>query len=244
MGELHLEVLVDRMKREFDVEANIGKPQVAYRESIRESVESEGKFVRQSGGKGQYGHVWLKIEPLAESDKEDEKEVFQFINKIVGGTIPREFIPAVEKGAKEQMQSGVIAGYPLIDVKVTVYDGSFHDVDSSEIAFKVASSMALKDGALRAKPALLEPIMKLEVVTPEEYMGDVVGDLNRRRGIVNGMTDVHAGKVLDGEVPLAEMFGYATDLRSATQGRATFTMEPLKYSEVPTNVADAIINKS
>ena len=201
MGELHLEVLVDRMKREFDVEANIGKPQVAYRESIRESVESEGKFVRQSGGKGQYGHVWLKIEPLAESDKEDEKEVFQFINKIVGGTIPREFIPAVEKGAKEQMQSGVIAGYPLIDVKVTVYDGSFHDVDSSEIAFKVASSMALKDGALRAKPALLEPIMKLEVVTPEEYMGDVVGDLNRRRGIVNGMTDVHAGKVLDGEVP-------------------------------------------
>ena len=244
MGELHLDVLVDRMRREFDVEANIGKPQVAYGESIRESVESEGKFVRQSGGKGQYGHVWLKIEPLAESDKEDEKEVFQFINKIVGGTIPREFIPAVEKGAKEQMQSGVIAGYPLIDVKVTVYDGSLHDVDSSEIAFKVASSMALKDGALRAKPALLEPIMKLEVVTPEEYMGDVVGDLNRRRGIVNGMTDVHAGKVLDGEVPLAEMFGYATDLRSATQGRATFTMEPLKYSEVPTNVADAIINKS
>ena len=174
MGELHLEVLVDRMKREFDVEANIGKPQVAYRESIRESVESEGKFVRQSGGKGQYGHVWLKIEPLEDDEKEDEKEVFQFVNKIVGGTIPREFIPAVEKGAKEQMQSGIIAGYPLIDVKVTVYDGSFHDVDSSEIAFKVASSMALKDGALKAKPALLEPIMKLEVVTPEEYMGDVV----------------------------------------------------------------------
>ena len=244
MGELHLEVLVDRMKREFDVEANIGKPQVAYRESIRESVESEGKFVRQSGGKGQYGHVWLKIEPLEDTEKEDEKEVFQFVNKIVGGTIPREFIPAVEKGAKEQMQSGIIAGYPLIDVKVTVYDGSFHDVDSSEIAFKVASSMALKDGALKAKPALLEPIMKLEVVTPEEYMGDVVGDLNRRRGIVNGMTDVHAGKVLDGEVPLAEMFGYATDLRSATQGRATFTMEPLKYSEVPTNVAEAIISKT
>ena len=244
MGELHLEVLVDRMKREFDVEANIGKPQVAYRESIRESVESEGKFVRQSGGKGQYGHVWLKIEPLEDDEKEDEKEVFQFVNKIVGGTIPREFIPAVEKGAKEQMQSGIIAGYPLIDVKVTVYDGSFHDVDSSEIAFKVASSMALKDGALKAKPALLEPIMKLEVVTPEEYMGDVVGDLNRRRGIVNGMTDVHAGKVLDGEVPLAEMFGYATDLRSATQGRATFTMEPLKYSEVPTNVAEAIISKT
>jgi elongation factor G len=244
MGELHLDVLVDRMRREFDVEANIGKPQVAYRESIRNSVESEGKFVRQSGGKGQYGHVWLKIEPLPEEDKEDEKETFQFINKIVGGTIPREFIPAVEKGAKEQMESGIIAGYPLIDVKVTVYDGSFHDVDSSEIAFKVASSMALKDGALKANPALLEPIMKLEVVTPEEYMGDVVGDLNRRRGIVSGMTDVHAGKVLDGEVPLAEMFGYATDLRSATQGRATFTMEPLKYSEVPNNVAEAIISKN
>ena len=244
MGELHLDVLVDRMKREFDVEANIGKPQVAYRESIRKPIESEGKFVRQSGGKGQYGHVWLKIEPLPEEEKEDEKQTFQFINKIVGGTIPREFIPAVEKGAKEQMESGVIAGYPLIDVKVTVYDGSFHDVDSSEIAFKVASSMALKDGALKANPALLEPVMKLEVVTPEEYMGDVVGDLNRRRGIVSGMTDVHAGKVLDGEVPLAEMFGYATDLRSATQGRATFTMEPLKYSEVPANVAEAIINKN
>ena len=244
MGELHLDVLVDRMKREFDVEANIGKPQVAYRESIRKSIESEGKFVRQSGGKGQYGHVWLKIEPLPEEEKEDEKQTFQFINKIVGGTIPREFIPAVEKGAKEQMESGVIAGYPLIDVRVTVYDGSFHDVDSSEIAFKVASSMALKDGALKANPALLEPVMKLEVVTPEEYMGDVVGDLNRRRGIVSGMTDVHAGKVLDGEVPLAEMFGYATDLRSATQGRATFTMEPLKYAEVPSNVAEAIINKN
>ncbi len=243
MGELHLDVLVDRMKREFDVEANIGKPQVAYRETIKKDVESEGKFVRQSGGKGQYGHVWLKIEPLAESEKEDENEVFQFVNKIVGGTIPREFIPAVEKGAFEQMQSGIIGGFPLIDVKVTVYDGSFHDVDSSEIAFKVASSMALKDGALKANPVILEPIMKLEVVTPEEYMGDVVGDLNRRRGIVQGMNDIHAGKVLDGEVPLAEMFGYATDLRSATQGRATFTMEPLKYSEVPANVAEALINK-
>jgi elongation factor G len=243
MGELHLDVLVDRMKREFDVEANIGKPQVAYRETIKKDVESEGKFVRQSGGKGQYGHVWLKIEPLAEAEKEDENEVFQFVNKIVGGTIPREFIPAVEKGAFEQMQSGILGGYPLIDVKVTVYDGSFHDVDSSEIAFKVASSMALKDGALKANPVILEPIMKLEVVTPEEYMGDVVGDLNRRRGIVQGMNDIHAGKVLDGEVPLAEMFGYATDLRSATQGRATFTMEPLKYSEVPANVAEVLINK-
>ena len=243
MGELHLDVLVDRMKREFDVEANIGKPQVAYRETIKKDVESEGKFVRQSGGKGQYGHVWLKIEPLAESEKEDENEVFQFVNKIVGGTIPREFIPAVEKGAFEQMQSGILGGFPLIDVKVTVYDGSFHDVDSSEIAFKVASSMALKDGALKANPVILEPIMKLEVVTPEEYMGDVVGDLNRRRGIVQGMNDIHAGKVLDGEVPLAEMFGYATDLRSATQGRATFTMEPLKYSEVPANVAESLINK-
>ncbi len=243
MGELHLDVLVDRMKREFDVEANIGKPQVAYRETIKKDVESEGKFVRQSGGKGQYGHVWLKIEPLEESEKEDENEVFQFVNKIVGGTIPREFIPAVEKGAFEQMQSGILGGFPLIDVKVTVYDGSFHDVDSSEIAFKVASSMALKDGALKANPVILEPIMKLEVVTPEEYMGDVVGDLNRRRGIVQGMNDIHAGKVLDGEVPLAEMFGYATDLRSATQGRATFTMEPLKYSEVPANVAEVLINK-
>ena len=243
MGELHLDVLVDRMKREFDVEANIGKPQVAYRETIKKDVESEGKFVRQSGGKGQYGHVWLKIEPLVESEKEDENEVFQFVNKIVGGTIPREFIPAVEKGAFEQMQSGILGGFPLIDVKVTVYDGSFHDVDSSEIAFKVASSMALKDGALKASPVILEPIMKLEVVTPEDYMGDVVGDLNRRRGIVQGMNDIHAGKVLDGEVPLAEMFGYATDLRSATQGRATFTMEPLKYSEVPANVAEALINK-
>ena len=240
MGELHLDVLVDRMKREFDVEANIGKPQVAYRETIKKDVESEGKFVRQSGGKGQYGHVWLKIEPLEESEKEDENEVFQFVNKIVGGTIPREFIPAVEKGAFEQMQSGILGGFPLIDVKVTVYDGSFHDVDSSEIAFKVASSMALKGGALKANPVILEPIMKLEVVTPEEYMGDVVGDLNRRRGIVQGMNDIHAGKVLDGEVPLAEMFGYATDLRSQTQGRATFTMEFTKYGEVPSNIAEGL----
>ena len=245
MGELHLDVIVDRMKREFDVEANIGKPQVAYRETIKQMVESEGKFVRQSGGKGQYGHVWIKIEPLVhEETEEEDKDIYEFVNSIVGGTIPREFIPAVDKGVKEQMEAGVIAGYPLIDVKVTLYDGSFHDVDSSEIAFKVAASQALKDGAMRAKPVLLEPIMKLEVVTPEEYMGDVVGDLNRRRGIVQGMNDIPSGKALNGEVPLAEMFGYATDLRSATQGRATFTMEPLKYAEVPNNVAESIINKS
>ena len=245
MGELHLDVIVDRMKREFDVEANIGKPQVAYRETIRQMVESEGKFVRQSGGKGQYGHVWIKIEPLVhEETEEEDKDIYEFVNSIVGGTIPREFIPAVDKGVKEQMEAGVIAGYPLIDVKVTLFDGSFHDVDSSEIAFKVAASQALKDGAMRAKPVLLEPIMKLEVVTPEEYMGDVVGDLNRRRGIVQGMNDIPSGKALNGEVPLAEMFGYATDLRSATQGRATFTMEPLKYAEVPNNVAESIINKS
>ena len=245
MGELHLDVIVDRMKREFDVEANIGKPQVAYRETIRQMVESEGKFVRQSGGKGQYGHVWIKIEPLVhEETEEEDKDIYEFVNSIVGGTIPREFIPAVDKGVQEQMEAGVIAGYPLIDVKVTLYDGSVHDVDSSEIAFKVAASQALKDGAMRAKPVLLEPIMKLEVVTPEEYMGDVVGDLNRRRGIVQGMNDIPSGKALNGEVPLAEMFGYATDLRSATQGRATFTMEPLKYAEVPNNVAESIINKS
>ena len=245
MGELHLDVIVDRMKREFDVEANIGKPQVAYRETIRQMVESEGKFVRQSGGKGQYGHVWIKIEPLVhEETEEEDKDIYEFVNSIVGGTIPREFIPAVDKGVQEQMEAGVIAGYPLIDVKVTLYDGSFHDVDSSEIAFKVAASQALKDGAMRAKPVLLEPIMKLEVVTPEEYMGDVVGDLNRRRGIVQGMNDIPSGKALNGEVPLAEMFGYATDLRSATQGRAPFTMEPLKYAEVPNNVAESIINKS
>jgi len=245
MGELHLDVIVDRMKREFDVEANIGKPQVAYRETIRQMVESEGKFVRQSGGKGQYGHVWIKIEPLVhEETEEEDKDIYEFVNSIVGGTIPREFIPAVDKGVQEQMEAGVIAGYPLIDVKVTLYDGSFHDVDSSEIAFKVAASQALKDGAMRAKPVLLEPIMKLEGVTPEEYMGDVVGDLNRRRGIVQGMNDIPSGKALNGEVPLAEMFGYATDLRSATQGRATFTMEPLKYAEVPNNVAESIINKS
>ena len=239
MGELHLDVLVDRMRREFSVEANMGKPQVAYRETIKKLVEQEAKFVRQSGGRGQYGHVYIKMEPL-----NSEEENYEFVNKIVGGAIPREFIPAVDKGCKEQMEAGVIAGYPLVKVKVTLYDGSFHDVDSSEIAFKVAGSMAFKEGALKAGPVLLEPIMSLEVVTPEEYMGDVVGDLNRRRGIVGGMDDSPSGKVIAGEVPLAEMFGYATDLRSATQGRATFTMEPLKYAEVPPNVAEAVINKN
>jgi len=239
MGELHLDVLVDRMRREFNVEANMGKPQVAYRETIRKLVEQEAKFVRQSGGRGQYGHVYIKLEPLI-----SEEENYEFVNKIVGGTIPREFIPAVDKGCREQMESGVIAGFPLVKVKVTLYDGSFHDVDSSEIAFKVAGSMAFKEGALKANPVLLEPIMSLEVVTPEEYMGDVVGDLSRRRGVVGGMEDGTSGKVISGEVPLAEMFGYATDLRSATQGRATFTMEPLKYSEVPPNVAEAVINKN
>jgi len=239
MGELHLDVLVDRMRREFNVEANMGKPQVAYRETIKKLVEQEAKFVRQSGGRGQYGHVYIKIEPL-DSDEDN----YEFVNNIVGGAIPKEFIPAVDKGCQEQMESGVIAGYPLVKVKVTLYDGSFHDVDSSEIAFKVAGSMAFKDGALKASPVLLEPIMSLEVVTPEEYMGDVVGDLSRRRGVVGGMEDGSSGKVVSGEVPLAEMFGYATDLRSATQGRATFTMEPLKYSEVPPNVAEAIITKN
>ena len=239
MGELHLDVLVDRMKREFSVEANMGKPQVAYRETIRKKIAQEAKFIRQSGGRGQYGHVFIKMEPL-----DSEEENYEFENKIVGGAIPKEFIPAVDKGCQEQMESGVIAGYPLVDVKVTLYDGSYHDVDSSEIAFKVAGSMAFKEGALKASPVLLEPIMSLEVVTPEDYMGDVVGDLNRRRGVVGAMEDGPSGKVISGEVPLAEMFGYATDLRSATQGRATFTMEPLKYSEVPPNVADAVISKN
>ena len=242
MGELHLDVLVDRMKREFNVEANMGKPQVAYRETIKKEVEQEAKFVRQSGGRGQYGHVYIKMAPLV-SD-EEEQENYKFINEIVGGAIPREFIPAVDKGCKEQMETGVIAGYPLVNVQVTLYDGSFHDVDSSEVAFKVAGSMAFKDGALKANPVLLEPIMSLEVVTPEEYMGDVVGDLSRRRGVVHGMDDGPSGKIVSGEVPLAEMFGYATDLRSATQGRATFTMEPLDYAEVPPNIAEAVANKN
>ncbi len=242
MGELHLDVLVDRMRREFNVEANMGKPQVAYRETIRKQVEQESKFVRQSGGRGQYGHVYIRIEPLVNNEESDE--TYEFVNEIVGGAIPREFIPAVDKGCREQMEAGVIAGYPLVNVKVSLYDGSFHDVDSSEVAFKVAGSTALKEGAQKADPVILEPVMSLEVVTPEEYMGDVVGDLNRRRGIIHGMEDGPSGKVVSGEVPLAEMFGYATDLRSASQGRATFTMEPLKYAEVPSNVAEVIVNKN
>ncbi len=239
MGELHLEIIVDRMKREFSVEANVGKPQVAYRETIRKSVEQEGKFVRQSGGRGQYGHVWIKLEPL------EAGKGYEFENAIVGGVIPKEYIPAVDKGIKEQLENGVIAGYPVVDVKVTLFDGTYHDVDSSEMAFKIAGSMAFKEGARKAAPVLLEPIMKVEVVTPEEYMGDVMGDLNRRRGILQGMEDLPAGggKMIRAEVPLSEMFGYATDLRSATQGRATYTMEFGKYNEAPTNVADGIIRR-
>jgi elongation factor G len=238
MGELHLDVLVDRMRREFSVEANIGKPQVAYRETIRKAVEVEGKHVKQSGGRGQYGHVVLKLEPL------DPDSEYEFVNEIVGGTIPREYIPAVDKGVQEQMKNGCLAGYPLLAMKVTLFDGSFHDVDSSEMAFKIAGSIALKKGALEADAALLEPMMKVEVVSPEEYMGDVMGDLNRRRGMVQGMEDSAAGKVINAEVPLAEMFGYSTDLRSATQGRATYTMEFDKYAVVPGNIAEAIINQT
>ncbi|MFM8454957.1 MAG: elongation factor G [Gammaproteobacteria bacterium] len=235
MGELHLEIIVDRMKREFKVEANIGKPQVAYRETIRKKVEQEGKFVKQTGGRGQYGHVWIKIEPA------EPGAGFVFENAIVGGAIPKEYIPAVEKGISEQTKNGVMAGYPVLDVKVTLFDGSFHEVDSSEIAFKTAGSMAFKAGALKASPALLEPIMKVEVITPEDYMGDVVGDLNRRRGVILGMQDVQGAKQISSEVPLAEMFGYATDLRSATQGRAVFTMEFSRYAETPNNIAEEIV---
>ncbi len=238
MGELHLEIIVDRLRREFKVEANVGAPQVAYRETIRKPVEQEGKFVRQSGGRGQYGHVWLRIEPLERGGG------YEFVNEIVGGVVPREYIPAVDKGVQEQMQNGVLAGYPLVDLKVTLYDGSYHDVDSSEMAFKIAGSMALKEGVLKASPVLLEPIMKVEVVTPEEYLGDVMGDLNRRRGITQGMDESPAGKIIRAEVPLAEMFGYATDLRSATQGRATYSMEFEKYAEAPSNVAEAVIKKA
>jgi elongation factor G len=241
MGELHLDIIVDRMKREFKVEANIGKPQVAYRETIRQSVEVEGKFVRQSGGRGQYGHVWLRIEPIPDGP---DAEVFEFIDEIVGGTVPREYIPAVRKGVEEQMKNGVLAGYPLIGVRAALFDGSFHEVDSSEIAFKIAGSMALKEGALKAKPVLLEPIMMVEVETPEDYMGDVVGDLNRRRGIITGLDDNPAGKLIRADVPLAQMFGYSTDLRSATQGRATYTMEFSKYQQVPDNIAEGIIKKA
>ena len=238
MGELHLDIIVDRMKREFTVEANVGAPQVAYRETIRKPVEQEGKFVRQSGGRGQYGHVWLKLEPQAHGDG------YEFDNAIVGGVVPREYISSVDKGVQEQMENGVIGGYPVVDVKVTLYDGSYHDVDSSEMAFKIAGSMAFRSGALRADPVLLEPVMKVEVVTPEDYLGDVMGDLNRRRGITQGMEDSPSGKVIRAEVPLAEMFGYATDLRSATQGRATYSMEFEKYNEAPANIANAVVKKA
>jgi elongation factor G len=237
MGELHLEIIVDRMKREFKVEANVGKPQVAYRETIRGKVEQEGKFVRQSGGRGQYGHVWLTIEP------NEAGKGYTFVNGIVGGSIPKEYIPAVDKGIQEACQTGVIAGYPVVDVKVTLFDGSYHDVDSSEMAFKIAGSMGFKEGFRRAKPVLLEPIMKVEVVTPEEYSGDVIGDLNRRRGQILGMDETPSGKAIAAEVPLSEMFGYATTVRSMSQGRATFTMEFGKYTEVPPNIADGIIKK-
>lgn len=237
MGELHLEIIVDRMMREFKVEANVGKPRVAYRETIRKMVEQESKFVRQTGGRGQYGHVYLRIAP------QEPGEGFLFVNEVVGGAIPREYIPAVEKGVKEQLENGVIAGYPVVDVKVTLYDGSYHDVDSSEMAFKIAGSMGFKDGAKKASPVLLEPIMKVEVVTPDEYMGDVVGDLNRRRGIILGMGENPSGKTVDAEVPLSEMFGYATDVRSLSQGRATYTMEFVRYAETPANIAEEIIKK-
>ena len=240
MGELHLDIIVDRMRREFSVEANIGKPQVAYRERILNTAEIEGKFVRQSGGRGQYGHVWVRFEPA-----EDEgAEGLEFVNEIVGGAVPREYIPAVNKGIEEQMQNGVLAGYPLLGLKATLYDGSFHDVDSNEMAFKIAASMATKKLSEEGGAVLLEPIMKVEVVTPEENMGDVVGDLNRRRGLILGMQDSASGKIVDADVPLAEMFGYATDLRSATQGRATYTMEFARYSEAPSNVAQSIIGKN
>lgn len=240
MGELHLDILVDRMKREFSVEANIGKPQVAYRESIQNTCEIEGKFVRQSGGRGQYGHVWVKFEPGEDANSDG----LEFVNEIVGGSVPREYIPAIEKGIEEQMQNGVLAGYPLLGLKATLYDGSFHDVDSNEMAFKVAASMATRKLADEGGAQLLEPMMKVEVVTPEANMGDVVGDLNRRRGMILGMDENPLGKVVNAEVPLGEMFGYATDLRSATQGRATFTMEFEKYAPAPSNVADAIIAKN
>ncbi|OGT64598.1 MAG: translation elongation factor G [Gammaproteobacteria bacterium RIFCSPHIGHO2_12_FULL_45_9] len=237
MGELHLEILVDRMRREFGVEANVGKPRVAYRETIRKSVEQEGKYIRQTGGRGQYGHVWLRLEPKAPGTG------FEFASEVVGGVVPREYIPAVEKGVREQLDNGVIAGYPVVDVKAVIYDGSYHDVDSSEMAFKIAGSMAFKEGALKASPALLEPIMKVEVVTPDDYMGDIVGDLNRRRGVISGMEENPSGRIVLAEVPLAEMFGYATTVRSLSQGRASYTMEFLHYAEAPASVAEAIIKQ-
>jgi elongation factor G len=236
MGELHLEILVDRMKREFGVEANVGAPQVAYREAIKKSVQVEGKFIKQSGGRGQYGHVWLKMEP-------DPGKGFEFVDAIKGGTVPREFIPAVEKGLRETLPNGVLAGFPVVDVKVTLFDGSSHDVDSNENAFKMAASMAFKDGMRQANPVLLEPMMAVEVETPEDFMGNVVGDLSSRRGMIQGMDDMPTGKVIKAEVPLAEMFGYSTTLRSLSQGRATYTMEFKHYSEAPKSVAEAVINK-
>ncbi len=238
MGELHLEIIIDRMKREFDVEANIGKPQVAYRETIRKTVEQEGKFVRQTGGRGQYGHVFLRLEPLGEG------EGYEFSDEVVGGVVPREYIASVDKGVQEQMQNGVLAGYPVVDVKAALYDGSYHDVDSNEMAFKIAASMAFRDGVLKANPVLLEPVMNVEIVTPDEYMGAVNGDLNRRRGVLHGTEDAPMGTIIRAEVPLAEMFGYATDLRSATQGRATYTMEFSRYAEAPNTVADQVIRKA
>ena len=238
MGELHLEIIVDRMKREFKVDANVGKPQVAYRETLRSTVESEGKFIRQTGGRGQYGHVWLKLEPLPVG------KGYEFVNGIVGGAVPREFIPAVDKGIQEAVQTGVIAGYPIVDVKVTIFDGSYHDVDSNEMAFKIAGSIGFKEGFRKAKPVLLEPIMKVEVVTPEDYYGDIVGDLSRRRGQIIGMEDSPSGKVVTAEVPLAEMFQYSTSMRSMSQGRANYTMEFAKYQEVPGNVADVVMKKA
>jgi elongation factor G len=240
MGELHLDIIVDRMKREFSVAANIGKPQVAYRETIRAVVEQESKFVRQTGGRGQYAHVWVKLEPYRD---EDGKYAYDFVDSISGGVIPKEFIPAVNKGLQEQMKNGVVAGYPLIGVKATLFDGSFHDVDSSEMAFKIAGSMAMREGAMHADPVLLEPVMNVEIVTPEDYMGDVVGDLNRRRGLISGMDETPAGKIVRAEVPLAEMFGYSTDLRSSTQGRATYTMEFSDYAEVPAAVMNKMLNR-
>lgn len=243
MGELHLDIIVDRMKREFKVECNVGQPQVAYREAIRKSVEVEGKFVRQSGGRGQFGHVWVRLEPMTiEEDENGDDITYQFVNEIVGGVVPKEYIPAVDRGIKEQMEQGVLAGYPVLGVKATLYDGSYHDVDSSEMAFKIAGSMAFKKGALQAQPVLLEPMMKVEVITPEESMGDVVGDLNRRRGLIEGMEEAPGGlKAVNAQVPLSEMFGYATDLRSQTQGRASYSMEFLKYAEAPNNIAEKVM---
>jgi elongation factor G len=237
MGELHLDIIVDRMRREFNVEANVGRPQVAYRETIRQTIEQEAKFIRQSGGRGQYGHVYLRLEPM------EPGEGYEFVNEITGGVVPKEYIPAVDKGIKEQMEAGVIAGYPVVDVRAALYDGSFHDVDSSEVAFKIAGSMAFKQGAAKAGAVLLEPVMSVEIVTPDDYMGDVNGDLNRRRGVLQGMDESPAGKIIRAEVPLAEMFGYATDLRSMSQGRANYSMEFCKYAEVPPNVAEEVIKR-